>query len=309
MLVNLVNSILGDGKRTSKGNIAYKCPKCHHHNNKLEINFDESSKNYQSYQCWVCGFKGKKISPLFRLINPPKDKFDELYRLTKTKPSSLYLNTTEPEKKPISLPKEFITLSKPSSSIEYKKAYKYIKSRNITDEDIIKYNLGYCESGIYKNMIIIPSYNEDGNLNFFTSRSYEKEAFRKYINPDYSRNIVPFDNLINWNSPVILCEGVFDAIAIKRNAIPLLGKNIQNELLKKIISSNIKHIYIALDDDAKEKSIKYCEYFLNQGIKPYLIELDGKDPSEIGFKNFTNLIQTSKPLNTYSIIEKKISLL
>ncbi len=38
---------------------------------------------------------------------------------------------------------------------------------------------------------------------------------------------IPFEIFINWNSPIIRCEGMFDAISIKRNAIPLLGKNIQ----------------------------------------------------------------------------------
>jgi hypothetical protein len=42
-----------------------------------------------------------------------------------------------------------------------------------------------------------------------------------------SRDIIGFELFINWNVPIILCEGVFDAIAIKRNAIPLLGKTIQ----------------------------------------------------------------------------------
>jgi hypothetical protein len=40
------------------------------------------------------------------------------------------------------------------------------------------------------------------------------------------KNIIGFENMINWNVPIVLCEGAFDAIAIKRNAIPLFGKNI-----------------------------------------------------------------------------------
>ena len=45
---------------------------------------------------------------------------------------------------------------------------------------------------------------------------------------------------INWSSPLVLCEGPFDAIAIKRNAIPLLGNNIQSKLMKKIVTSTIQ---------------------------------------------------------------------
>jgi len=99
-------------------------------------------------------------------------------------------------------------------------------------------------------MIIIPSYDANGTLNYFTARSFEKEPFRKYKNPSVSRDIVPFEMFINWSSPLVLCEGPFDAIAIKRNAIPLLGKNIQSSLMKKIVSSKVEKIYIALDSDA-----------------------------------------------------------
>ena len=44
LLINVVNSVLGIGKQTSKGNHAYHCPFCNHHKPKLEINFTESDK-------------------------------------------------------------------------------------------------------------------------------------------------------------------------------------------------------------------------------------------------------------------------
>ena len=39
------------------------------------------------------------------------------------------------------------------------------------------------------------------------------------------------------------------------------------------------------------RPLKHCEYFINQGKEVYLVELEGKDPSEMGFTQFTNLIQ------------------
>jgi DNA primase len=158
-------------------------------------------------------------------------------------------------------------------------------------------------------MIIIPSYDENGKLNFFTGRSFEKEPFIKYKNPDTSRDIVPFGLFINWSLPLILCEGPFDAIAIKRNAIPLLGKNLQNNLMKKIVSSTVQKIYIALDSDAMKQAIKFAEELMNEGKEIYLVELKDKDPSSMGFVNFTKLIQKSFPLTQYELMEKKLSLL
>ena len=85
-----------------------------------------------------------------------------------------------------------------------KQAYRYLRKRNLSNDDILKYNIGYCDYGKYRNMIIIPSYNSEGQLNYFISRSFEKDAFIKYRNPDCSRNIIPFELFINFDLPLIL---------------------------------------------------------------------------------------------------------
>jgi DNA primase len=157
-------------------------------------------------------------------------------------------------------------------------------------------------------MIIIPTYENKGNLNYFTARSFESNPSTKYKNPSISRDIIPNEHLINWNIPIILCEGLFDAIAIKRNAIPLLGKNIQSNLMKKIVISAVDKIYIALDKDALKQALKFCEMLLNEGKEVYLVELTSKDPSDLGFKNFTKLIQNTIPLTYYDLMEKKLAL-
>ncbi|MBL18581.1 MAG: hypothetical protein CMC82_01955 [Flavobacteriaceae bacterium] len=305
LLVNLVDTVIGSGKRTSRGNKAYHCPFCNHHKPKLEINFTENKKGHNPWHCWVCGKKGKTIRGLFKQIKASSHHFIELSKLVKT---GSEVEETVVVNDNVTLPKEFKKIIG-NQDIIAQKAYSYLRSRNITKNDILKYNLGYCDFGKYKNMIIIPSYDGNGKLNYFTSRSFEKDAFIKYRNPDCSRDIIPFELFINWNSPLILCEGPFDAMAIKRNAIPLLGKNIQTNLLKRIVESTVKKVYIALDTDALKQALKHCEYLLNQGKEVYLVELEGKDPSEMGFSYFTKLIQNTLPLDSYSLMEKKFSLI
>mgnify|MGYP000002632713 FL=1 len=304
LLVNLVNSVLVGGKRTSRGNQSYNCPFCNHSKPKLEINFTENKGGYNPWNCWVCNTKGKTISTLFKKIKAPPEKFTELYKLVKTKDAV----ETVVESSDIELPKDFKSIIG-STNLTARKAYKYLKKRNLTNDDILKYNIGYCNYGKYRDMVIIPSYNADGKLNYFISRSFIEDSFIKYRNPDCSRNIIPFELFINFDLPIILCEGAFDAIAIKRNAIPLLGKNIQTNLLKKIVKSSVEKIYIALDTDAIKQALKHCEYLINQGKEVYLVELEGKDPSEMGFENFTKLIQNTLPLDEYQLMEKKISLI
>jgi Ran GTPase-activating protein (RanGAP) involved in mRNA processing and transport len=97
-------------------------------------------------------------------------------------------------------------------------------------------------------------------------------------------------------------------MAIKRNVIPLLGKNIQDKLKKKLVTSQVQKIYIALDKDAIKQALSFCEDLLNEGKEVYLVELKDKDPSEMGFENFTKLIQTTQPLTFSNLFEKKLEL-
>lgn len=305
LLVDLVDRVLGKGKRTSKGNQSYHCPFCNHHKPKLEINFTENKKCDNPWHCWVCDKRGRKLRTLFKQIDASPEHKKELKNLVKSRD---WVHEEITISSQVELPQEYLPILD-NDNILAKHALNYLKKRNLTEEDILKYNIGYCERGPYSNMLIIPSYNSEGKLNYFTSRSFKKDSFIKYKNPDVSRDIVPFENMINWELPVILCEGPFDAIAIKRNSIPLLGKNIQNSLMKKIVTSTVTKIYIALDQDAMKQSLKFCEQLLNIGKEVYLVVLPGKDPSEMGFEFFTKLIQTTQPLTQYKLMEKKLSLI
>jgi len=305
LLVSLVNSVLGIGKRTSKGNHSYNCPFCNHHKPKLEINFTDNKNGDNPWHCWACNKKGRKLRSLFKQIKASPEYFSQLKKLVK---SGYEVEEIKSEEKILELPKEFKNLIG-SKNIISRHASAYLKRRNINEDDILKYNIGYCEYGPYADRIVIPSYNSKGILNYFTSRTFKEDTFQTYKNPDTSRNIIPFEMFINWDLPIILCEGPFDAIAIKRNVIPLLGKNIQSNLMKKLVSSKVKKIYIALDTDAIKQALKFCEELLNEGKEVYLVELPGKDPSEMGFKEFTKLVQKATPLNQFSLMEKKIMLI
>jgi DNA primase len=305
LLVTLVNSVLGTGKPTSRNNYAYHCPFCHHSKPKLEVNLTENREGKNPWHCWTCDTRGTTVYSLFKSLKTNPGKLSELSKLVKTSKSikSIKVDNT------VSLPKEYISLSKcDSKDFNARHALAYLNKRNINKFDILKYNIGYCSEGLYKNMIILPTYDADGTLNYFTARSFEHEPYVKYRNPSVSRDIVPNEHLINWNIPIIICEGLFDAIAIKRNAIPLLGKNIQSSLMKKIVTSAVDKIYIALDKDAIKQALKFCERLMAEGKEVYLVDMQDKDPSEMGFENFTKLIKTTLPLTYYDLMEQKLAL-
>ncbi len=243
---------------------------------------------------------------MFKLIDAPSEKLIELKSIVKT---HFTIDTPKQEEK-IELPKEFKSLLEVTPhDIVGRHALAYLKARGITRDDIIKYNMGYCEKGRYANHIVIPSYDENGSLNYFTARTFDKSNPVKYKNPSTSRNIIPFEIFINWNVPVILCEGPFDALAIKRNVVPLLGKTIQPSLMKKLVTSAVGKIYIALDKDAQKQALNFCENLMKEGKEVYLVDLQDKDPADMGFEKFTYLIQETYPLTFSNLLEKKLQLL
>lgn len=309
-LLILLESLLGKGYRTSRGNYSFKCPFCNHHKNKLEINSITNEKNENPWHCWVCEAKGKTIKSLFKQIKAPLNKISELDIIiipTKDKNNN-HIN----QNNIIKLPEENIILHNLQNlskltQIEAKHAIKFLNKRGIKNEDILKYNIGFCKEGKYEGRIIIPSYDKNGNLNYFVARDYTEKQFQKYKNPPIDvKSIIGWELYINWNAPLILCEGIFDALTIKRNVIPLLGKVIHNKLMEKIVESSVNRIYIALDNDAKKDAFKHAEKLISFGKEVYLVELDGKDANEIGFERFLNIIEQTQPLNFQSLLEKKL---
>ena len=278
----------------------FRCPFCHHHKKKLSINIINNK-----WKCWICDAKGARIISLLKRMNLPTKVINKFKEVMGDDVRTNYI--AEETQQTLVLPAEYKPLWKPQKSYPYLHALTYLKHRNITTDDILRYRMGYCETGTYAGRIIVPSYDSNNQLNYFTARSFY-EGSMKYKNPPTSKNTIIFENMIDWDEPIILCEGMFDAIAIKRNAIPLLGKNIQSNLMKRIVTSVVDKIYIALDRDAIKQALRFCEMLLAENKEVYLVDLQDKDPSEMGFKNFTKLIQKTVPLTYYDLMEQKLAI-
>jgi DNA primase len=302
ILLGYIENILGKSYKRARENYAFTCPKCNHRKPKLEINMATNEKGENPFECWVCGFKGRTIKSLLKQLQVPSEQAHEILRFIKKGDEIGYAPTTIVE-----LPKEFQPLYTASlTSVIANKVKTYLYKRGFTDRDFLKYNIGYCTSGEYEGRVIVPSYNENNQLNFFVGRTYEN-AYHKYRNPEASKDVIIFENLVNWNQPLILVEGVFDAIAVKRNAIPVLGKTISKSLLKKLVDSKVEDIYIALDKDAFKKALEFTEKFLNMGKRVYLIDMEDKDPSEEGFVAFTHRIQQAEEMDLVKLLRYKLS--
>ena len=297
-LQTLVESLLNRGRTLQNDEVAFHCIFCHHSKKKLQVNL-----RTQMWQCWVCGVKGRSIYHLFKKLKASTMHFEKLKDLTGYTPVTTAKKTYDE----LSLPIEFKSfLQVESSNPEFWNAFSYLKKRGLTREDILRYNIGYCETGPYSKMVVIPSYDADGILNFFTGRSYYNDSTFKHKNPKVSKDIIGFELYIDWEYPITVVEGVFDALSVKRNAIPLFGKIVLEKLKKAVVQNNVKHINIALDKDARAKALQSCEYFINNGVSVNLIDLQEEDPSDLGFSRITSVIHESKALTTYQLMEMKM---
>lgn len=300
LVLGILHNAIGRSKPSTKGNHAFHCPFCKHHKPKLEVD-----PKAGVWHCWTCNEKGRTPTSLLRKISASADLIREMkgyFPDGKT-------NVDEKTYAKVELPKEYKALSTTLTTLPYRQAKSYVLKRGMTEQDIIKYGIGYCETGKYANSIIVPSYDSNGTINYFISRSFEKDPGRKYNAPSCNKNdLVGLEYFINWKVPVILCEGVFDAIALKRNAIPLFGKTIPKALMLKLVQSDVKTVYLALDNDALKESIDYAQKLINLGKDVYLIELQGKDPSEMGFEEVTKYLHTAKQLTFGDLLKKKMQL-
>ena len=283
------------------GEHAFHCPFCNHHKKKLQVNCET-----QKWHCWVCNVGGHKIGILLRKLNAPKQIISEVLKILGDY-KGVKSEKEEVTEYNVSLPQCYKPLWKKSEDPLYKNAIHYLRQRGITGIDILRYSIGYCSSNGYANRIIIPSYDGDGKLNYFIARDMFPNSKFKYKNPPMSKDTVCFEMFINWNEPIILVEGVFDAIAVRNNVIPLLGKFPSKTLVKRLVEKKVKKIYVALDEDAKKDAIKLSKFLMDYGISTYMLNLKEKDPSEIGFSDFWNIVDNTHQSKFSDIIKERLN--
>jgi len=301
-LKQIVDSHLGHGTMAKNGETSYFCPFCNHYKKKLQVNFLS-----EVYHCWVCNTKGRSIATLLGKSNAPKPLYIKALELTSKKPNNNGFAETKSTQ--VTLPLEYIPMWKGSvNSPFFKNAIHYLlEKRKLTKYDILKYQIGYCESGDYSGMIIVPSYDSNGMLNYFVGRSFYATPTIKHKNPDSTKDIIGFESIIDWTQPITIVEGVFDAITTKRNAVPLFGKKILSKLKSKIIEQRVQTIHLALDPDAVADALVEIEYFVNNGVEVKLIQLT-QDPNDTGFENMQSKINETTNIDLFDLVSLKMAI-
>ena len=205
----ILKKILGSYRQNGHEYLFF-CPFCKHHKRKLSLNLQKNA-----WKCWVCDKVGKKIFQLVKKFGDYSDvqawiKYDKTAEISKCDEELSTLLFRE-EKSPVKvdLPAEFVSLTRKSSLNCAKMPLTYLKQRQITQKDILYWKMGYCPRGEYEGRIIIPSFDINGNINFFVARSYQNH-YLKYKNPRISKNEIIFNDLfLDFSSPIFVTEGYF----------------------------------------------------------------------------------------------------
>lgn len=292
-ILQLLEQVLGNNWiKSKKGDYLFFCPKCNHHKRKLQVNIELSQ-----YHCWVCHFKGRNLKSLFRRLG-----FSEYASQVRNHRKLL----SPEEETPINLIKlpdnaEYV-LSR--NSVLFQRATNYLKnSRKLRYRDIELYNIHYDDK---RDRIVIPSYDTHGRLNTYNSRSLGN-SFYKYEEPyGVDKNaIIGFESMINWNLPIVLVEGMFDAIAVRHNAIPILGTAISKKLVRRIIENDIP-IYICLDGEARKQTNELIEFLYGYGIEMFEVHLDKfTDPNSLGYSEVWRRINKADKITYEQIYKNK----
>lgn len=259
VLVELLSDFLGDPKQhyESKGQISFDCPVCAEEKGldqgdgkgNLEINYIR-----HVYKCWACGETHGTHGPLGKLFDGYATKQQKkVYNLIKPEE----FKQEDKKKVKLRLPEGFVKFKDSNPRfIPHIEAYKYLQSRGITDEMIEKYNIGYTVSGDFAYRIIIPSYNSEGQVNYFVGRAWVKKKM-KYKNPASvpKDEIIFNEHLIDWDKDIYLVEGAFDSFFLD-NPLVMLGKKMSKLIFETLYTKANGNIIICVDGDAWDDGLK-----------------------------------------------------
>jgi len=289
-------------------NIAVSCPSCdpEGRKKKLSINMDT-----WQYHCWVCGIKGKSIGGLIR-SHLSRDLFLEYQSRFPDQKISENLPSQNISESKLVIPDDFVLFCDAISSglrdPDILAAIRYARSRGLNERDFWLYKIGSCKRGRYRRRVIVPSFDKEGELNYFVARSIDDSRF-KYLNSKVEKKNIIFNEInIDWSKEVTIVEGAFDMFKTGFNSTCLLGSSFgEDYLLFKRIISNRTPVLLALDPDATAKRERYARILSRYGCVVRTLDLpEGKDAGDLTKEEFKNLKKAAQDWSRVESIKIKI---
>ena len=298
------------------------CPFHEDHNPSLSV-----SEEKQIYTCFVCGATGNVFSFVKDYENisflEAVEKIADNNGIKLTHKLN-YIKRYNTEYEIYNLAVKFYKNNLKSK--DGIKAKEYLKSRNIDDNIINDFEIGVSFSDnnlsklllskkydekmltdiglcgkskelfdIFRNRIMFPIHNSNGEPIGFSGRIYNGEADSKYVNTRETYIFKKGETLFNYHRAVIeakkmkyivICEGQMDAIRIYssgvKNVVATMGTALTKEHVHLIKKLNVR-VVLNMDSDKAgiNAALTNGEILKSNGIDVSVIKLDGaKDPDE-----------------------------
>lgn len=308
--VRFIESVFGVGNlaRNSK-NIEVRCPVCSpldRSKKKLAIRVDDDRNH-----CWVCGWHAASLAPLIKKYSS-QEKFNEYRQKFMPDWQKKRFSTTEEkvDKKAI-LPSDFCLLTTSRVDRDVGDMLKYLKERNVSKNDLWRYRLGISDDRKLKRRIIVPSFDSNGELNYYVARAIDPNNKPKYVNPEIDRLTIIFNEIdIDWTKRVILCEGTFDMFKCGDNTIPILGSELnERSILMNMILLNNTSVTLALDGDVWEtKTIKIAKKLAEYAIDVNVVDTRSfSDPGSATKEQFNEALLKATTMSWQDTFQIKLN--
>ena len=322
--IEFIEGCFGSGTLSNQGaNISVVCPICkqraggNYSKRKLAIH---TSKMLA--KCWVCGYKGRNIVNILRRYHPGYlSEYLTTFVGTQQLRCAEDIVLPEQEESDLKLPSGFVLLAaemaRSDMYLSYRGALNYLAGRfNTRIEDLNVGDMWYWKFGIslndqrYANRVIMPSFDINGELNYYTCRAIYKTR-PKYINPGVHREDVIFNELnLNWKEPLTLVEGIFDLVKVNANATCLLGSDLTSDYrLFLMLAKNRTAVTLALDPDTKDKTLRIADFLSEYDIPVKILDIPSsyKDVGEMTKEEFSSILPSAKIFNKDYLLRAKIS--
>ncbi len=252
---------------THTGFARSNCPFCLTRMGKKDTNscFSTNVKT-GSFSCWRCSIRGWLDRSV---LGNPEGRLDE----------------STPAPAVVPPPEGYYALTSDvcRDSISADPARQYLQKRGVPPDVWRDAQIGCCLHGYHQDRIIVPVLSLAGDWMGWVGRSWHKVK-KKYLN---ATGMVSGELLFNQaalnedtDEPVLVMEGVFDALAYWPNAVAVLGMPKESQI--GMLLATKRPVVVVLDGDAWQTADMLAERLKFEGARAAYLKLPPLlDPDEI----------------------------
>ena len=221
-----------------------------------------------AFRCFRCGKSGRLNSP------PDPDA------IASTEERSPELKLMDP-------PEEYAPLfAEPGlSAVSFDDARSYVRSRGLDRRVLERAQVGAAVTGYWSGRVIVPVLTTDRAAWLgWVGRAWFKKAEIPYLYPKGMERGRYLDNhdalFVKTDAPILVVEGVFDALALGEDAVAVFGKP-SHEQMDALMMTDRPVVWV-LDGDAWEEGWSYAMRMRFEGRRAGSVRLPPTlDPDEV----------------------------